>query len=49
MFKTSRRSAIRSAVAAVVLGLGVTFSGSAAQAETLLYMCSRQPERKAAQ
>lgn len=36
MFKTSRRSAIRSAVAAVVLGLGVTFSGSAAQAETVL-------------
>lgn len=36
MFKTSRRSAICSAVAAVVLGLGVTFSGSAAQAETVL-------------
>ena len=36
MFTTSRRSLVRGAVAAMVLSLGAVFSGSAAQAETVL-------------
>ncbi|MFC3615353.1 ABC transporter substrate-binding protein [Lutimaribacter marinistellae] len=36
MFNSSRRGALRSAVGAMVLSLGVAFSGPAAQAETVL-------------